>query len=104
MCSSWIRLPLLLLMLLALLLALPRLLLLPGAKPPVAVQSRGKQICTCFNVTDFAIPKRLVTCQGNETERLAALQDSLKCGTNCGSCLPQLQRMVRTTMAVPAVA
>ncbi|MCZ8258351.1 MAG: molybdopterin-dependent oxidoreductase, partial [Polaromonas sp.] len=26
-----------------------RLLLLPGAKPPVAVQSRGKPVCTCFN-------------------------------------------------------
>jgi assimilatory nitrate reductase catalytic subunit len=29
-----------------------RLLLVPGAKAPVAVQSRGKQVCTCFNVTD----------------------------------------------------
>src|SRR5205085_10000475 len=29
-----------------------RLLLAPGAKAPVAVQSRGKQVCTCFNVTD----------------------------------------------------
>ncbi len=32
-----------------------RLLLLPGAKAPVAVQSRGKQICSCFNVTNLAI-------------------------------------------------
>jgi len=23
----------------------------------------------------------------------------LKCGTNCGSCVPQLQRMVRATLA-----
>jgi hypothetical protein len=32
-----------------------RLLLLPGAKAPVAVQSRGKLVCTCFNVSDMAM-------------------------------------------------
>ena len=30
--------------------------------------------------------------------RLAALQGALKCGTNCGSCLPQLQKMVKVNM------
>jgi assimilatory nitrate reductase catalytic subunit len=32
-----------------------RLLLSPGARAPLAVQSRGKPVCTCFNVTDLAI-------------------------------------------------
>ena len=27
--------------------------------------------------------------------RLASLQDALKCGTNCGSCIPELKRKVR---------
>ena len=31
------------------------------------------------------------------TAALESLQDTLKCGTNCGSCIPELQRMVRGT-------
>jgi assimilatory nitrate reductase catalytic subunit len=75
-----------------------RLLLSPGAKAPVAVQSRGQQVCTCFNVTDAAIAGHLAACTGGEVQRLASLQSELKCGTNCGSCLPELKRMVRSAM------
>jgi len=73
-----------------------RLLLSPGAKAPVAVEARGKLVCTCLNVTDATIDGYLVTAQGNEAERLAGLQAALKCGTNCGSCVPELKRMVRS--------
>ncbi|KLN54313.1 nitrate reductase [Variovorax paradoxus] len=76
-----------------------RLLLSPGARAPVAVQSRGHPVCTCFNVTDLAIQAELGRCTGTPDERLAALQGTLKCGTNCGSCLPELKRMVRATPA-----
>ena len=76
-----------------------RLLLSPGARAPVAVQSRGHPVCTCFNVTDLAIQAELGRCTGTPDERLAALQGALKCGTNCGSCLPELKRMVRATPA-----
>ncbi len=80
-----------------------RLLLSPGAKAPVAVQSRGKQICTCFNVTDEAIAVCLANTTGSDDARLARLQDTLKCGTNCGSCLPELKRLVRQpTNQIPA--
>ncbi|QNK71369.1 molybdopterin-dependent oxidoreductase [Variovorax sp. PAMC26660] len=72
-----------------------RLLLSPGARAPLAVQSRGKPVCTCFNVTDLAIQAELGRCSGSADERLAALQGALKCGTNCGSCIPELKRMVR---------
>jgi len=72
-----------------------RALLLPGATPPVGVVSRGTTVCTCFNVTDVAIASHLQSCVGDPAERLASLQSELKCGTNCGSCVPQLQRMVR---------
>jgi assimilatory nitrate reductase catalytic subunit len=73
-----------------------RLLLSPGAKPPVAVEARGKMVCTCLNVTDAAIEGHLKNAQGNEVERMASLQAVLKCGTNCGSCVPELKRMVRS--------
>ena len=74
-----------------------RLLLVPGAKAPVAVQSRGKPVCTCLNVTDAAITTELAQCHGTDADRLAQLQGKLRCGTNCGSCLPELRRMVRST-------
>jgi assimilatory nitrate reductase catalytic subunit len=73
-----------------------RLLLVPGAKPPVAVRARGKQVCTCFNVTDAEITEHLAGYEGPEAARLDALQVDLKCGTNCGSCVPELKRLVRS--------
>ncbi|MEO8121840.1 MAG: molybdopterin dinucleotide binding domain-containing protein, partial [Rhodoferax sp.] len=79
--------------------AYSRVILVPGAKPPVQVVSRGKQVCACFNVTDVAIDAQLATSHGSAKERLNSLQSALKCGTNCGSCLPQLQRMVRASLA-----
>jgi assimilatory nitrate reductase catalytic subunit len=75
-------------------------LLMPGAKPPVAIEAKGRQVCTCFNVTDVAITERLATCEGTEDERLATLQASLRCGTNCGSCVPELKRLVRASPAL----
>ena len=79
-----------------------RLLLAPGARAPVAVAARGRQVCTCFNVAEDTIQSTLATCAGSEDQRLGALQAQLKCGTNCGSCLPELRRLVRNDAAVPA--
>jgi assimilatory nitrate reductase catalytic subunit len=72
-----------------------RMLLIPGAKAPVAVQARGRQVCTCFNVTEPEITDVLQTCEGPAESQLMQLQDRLKCGTNCGSCIPELKRLVR---------
>jgi assimilatory nitrate reductase catalytic subunit len=86
-----------------------RQLLLPGAKAPMAVQSRGKPVCTCFNVTDAAIEAQLALIHEDagsaadlmrDAQRLAALQSALKCGTNCGSCVPELKRLVRSARPV----
>jgi len=77
-----------------------RLLLVPGAQAPSgaqAVQSRGKPVCTCLNVTDAAITAQLQQCHGTDADRLAQLQGALRCGTQCGSCVPELKRMVRAT-------
>ncbi|MBO9652042.1 MAG: molybdopterin-dependent oxidoreductase [Variovorax sp.] len=80
-----------------------RQLLRPGAAAPGNVASKGKIICSCFGVTEAAIAGQLASSGGSEEARLAALQGSLKCGTNCGSCVPELKRMVRAS-APPAVA
>lgn len=62
----------------------------------MAVVSGGQQVCACFNVTDLAIEAHLARSTAAPAQRLTSLQASLKCGTNCGSCLPQLQRMLAT--------
>ena len=87
-----------------------RLLLLPGAKAPVAIQSRGQVVCSCMNVTDAAIDSHLVlqaqTAPGTqlEGELLQNLQDALQCGTRCGSCIPELKRRLRSAQAAMLVA
>ena len=75
-----------------------RLLLLPGAKAPVAVRSRGKAVCSCFNVAETEIMGHLAQAAGSADQQLASLQGALQCGTNCGSCLPELKRLVRASM------
>ncbi len=72
-------------------------LLSPGDAPPIATANRGKQVCTCFNVSDIAIVEVLGRCAGSADQRLANLQGELRCGTNCGSCLPALRKLVQQT-------
>jgi assimilatory nitrate reductase catalytic subunit len=79
-----------------------RMLLVPGSKAPIAVQSRGKAVCTCFNVTDTAINEQLAKSFGSDERRFTELQTHLKCGTNCGSCVPELKRMIRDNPSVTA--
>ena len=81
-----------------------RLLLMPGAKAPVAIAAKGRQVCTCFNVSEDAIRSQLQDREGSEGERLASVQETLHCGTNCGSCVPELKRLVRDTTPTPAFA
>ena len=72
-----------------------RLLLTPGAKPPVAVASRGTQVCSCCDVTDRQIITALATTAGAPAVRLEQLQARLQCGTQCGSCLPEVKRLMQ---------
>jgi len=75
-----------------------RALLRPGAQPPVAVVARGRQVCSCFNVTEPEILDALKRCSGTADARLDQLQGALKCGTNCGSCIPALRTLVRSSV------
>jgi len=74
--------------------AYARRLLMPGARAPLDEGPRGKQVCTCLNVNDTAIRDCLSRCEGSDEQRLAQLQDQLRCGTQCGSCVPELRRLV----------
>ena len=79
-----------------------RLLLSPGAQPPVAVAARGRQVCSCFDVSEPRIVDALRACVGSGEARLLQLQQGLKCGTQCGSCVPELKRLERATTPQPA--
>jgi assimilatory nitrate reductase catalytic subunit len=81
-----------------------RLLLSPGSKAPIAIQSKGNQVCSCFNVSESEIKGFLKTCEGSDAEQLGTLQTQLKCGTNCGSCVPQLKKIIRLQAAAQPLA
>ena len=77
--------------------ALGRLLLRPGSGAPSGFASRGRVLCSCWNVGEAEIVATLQAEAGTPPQRLAALQARLKCGTQCGSCVPELKRMVIET-------
>ena len=76
--------------------SLGRLLLKPGAVAPSGFAPRGKVVCNCLNVGEREIVDTLATLDDNRDDhgRLASLQATLRCGTECGSCLPELKRFV----------
>ena len=74
--------------------ALGRMLLMPSTKPPQDFKTRGRIVCNCFNVAQTEIEEALQSTSGPSDVVLAALQDKLKCGTNCGSCVPELKQMI----------
>ena len=56
--------------------------------------ARSPQVCNCFDVSEARIRDCLSRSSGSPAERLVALQGELRCGTQCGSCLPSLRRLV----------
>jgi assimilatory nitrate reductase catalytic subunit len=81
--------------------ALGRQLLSFQPQAPNGVVARGTVVCSCFGVQSTAIEEHLARCDGDADARLASVQASLQCGTNCGSCLPELRRMARCAETVP---
>ncbi len=80
-------------------LAMPaRRMLVPGARTAGAVAPASPQLCTCFNVSVAAAGAALAGASGDAAQRLAQTQAQLRCGTNCGSCLPALRRLARSAV------
>ncbi len=67
-------------------------ILAPVSAPPRGSLNRGATVCNCFDVAEAEIREALAA--GAD---LAQLQQRLKCGTDCGSCLPELKRMCAST-------
>ncbi len=64
-------------------------MLAPLARPPAAGAGRGRIVCNCLDVAEPDIVAAVAA--GAD---LAELQDALGCGTECGSCVPELKRLV----------
>ena len=73
-----------------------RALLAATALPPLAVSRQSRQVCACHDVSEDSIAAALAHCSGSAQQRLQTLQERLRCGTECGSCLPALKAMVQT--------
>lgn len=75
--------------------ALGRLLLLPSRNPPAAHKPRGRTLCNCLGVGEQAIFDWLAANDAQGDAALSGLQAQLRCGTACGSCVPELKRLIR---------
>lgn len=68
---------------------LRRWALAPLRTPPTGQRHRGKVVCNCLNVAENEIIETI----GMGAD-LVTLQSRLKCGTQCGSCVPELKRLI----------
>jgi len=66
-----------------------------------AQQQSSELICSCFRVSDKQILREL---ESGECSNVNQLKSKLKCGTNCGSCLPQVEKIVATHQQTILVA
>jgi len=60
-----------------------------GSPADINLTTSDRAVCACFKVPESTI-RAAVAAGAN----LAKLQKELKCGTNCGSCVPELRRLV----------
>ncbi|MFG1497526.1 nitrate reductase [Saccharospirillum sp. HFRX-1] len=58
----------------------------------------GRLVCTCFGVRDQDIEAYLAE---HPHADLTAVQQALKCSTSCGSCLPEVKRLVAVDSEEP---
>jgi len=72
--------------------SLRRLSLAPLDRLPAAGPVRGRVVCNCFDVSEDEIARELAAARP-----LGEVQTRLKCGTECGSCLPELRRIAQAT-------
>ncbi|WP_372865939.1 bacterioferritin-associated ferredoxin, partial [Pseudomonas sp.] len=76
---------------------LRRWLLAPLSTPPGAAAGMkpGKTLCNCLNVGENAVCAGIA--RGLD---LDGLKQELKCGTSCGSCVPEIKRLLATQQVV----
>lgn len=73
--------------------------LAPISSPPSGGMARGRIVCNCKDVSEHEILAALE--QGAD---LNDLQQKLKCGTECGSCVPEIKRLISARLPADTVA
>ena len=76
--------------------ALGRLLLAGSGKAPDGFKARGRVVCNCVDVDETAIAGAIgdaPTGARNGEALVTHLKQTLRCGTECGSCIPELRRL-----------
>ncbi|HUW36413.1 MAG TPA: molybdopterin-dependent oxidoreductase [Rhodocyclaceae bacterium] len=76
---------------------LRRWLFAPVATVPLALAARGRVVCNCHDVALTAIDAAIAA----GASEVGDLQRILKCGTGCGACLPELQRLLLADSTSP---
>jgi len=69
--------------------AVRRWLFAPLDTPPLHQATRGRIVCNCLNVSENEI-----LTYANAGLDLPGLQQKLRCGTSCGSCVPELKELL----------
>ena len=80
--------------------AFGRALLAASARPPQPLPPRSPQVCSCNDVSEARIVQALAGCEGDAAARLQQLQQRMRCGTTCGSCLPAVQALLARHAAI----
>ncbi|MGL9774507.1 MAG: (2Fe-2S)-binding protein [Sodalis sp. (in: enterobacteria)] len=65
-----------------------RLALLSGQQGPRG-ETAGRTICSCYGVGE----KQIMQAIDEGCNTVDALGKRLRCGTNCGSCIPELKQL-----------
>jgi assimilatory nitrate reductase catalytic subunit len=77
---------------------LDRASLLAG-QPPDPQADTGPTVCSCFGVGRNVILKSI---REHKLDTVEGLGTALKCGTNCGSCVPELKALLAAAQAEAA--
>jgi assimilatory nitrate reductase catalytic subunit len=74
-------------------------LLMPSALAPAGFRPRGRIVCNCIGVAQSEIEAAVESLPediaGDRGLSLAHIQATLRCGTECGSCLPEVRQLLQ---------
>lgn len=64
--------------------------------PPGPQSISGSQVCACFNV---GLNTMVGAIRDKQLRTVQEVGEALQAGTNCGSCKPKIQSLLKTEMA-----
>ncbi|MCR2746197.1 nitrate reductase [Limnobacter parvus] len=79
-------------------------LLAPASQPPGVQTEVVRMVCNCVGVSEQSIQANIAiacakTPNASENDLLGVLQGTLKCGTQCGSCAPEIRKLIRAQVS-----